>query len=84
MSLLVVTNLEKHFGPDTILSGVSFKLEWRQKLGLVGRNGSGKTTLLRLLTDIQEPDGGRITYARGVRFGYLRQEDAVDPERTVL
>ncbi len=84
MSLLVVTNLEKSFGGDTILTGVSFRLAWRQKLGLVGRNGSGKTTLLRLLTGQQEPDKGTISYARGIRTGYLRQEDAVDPNKTVL
>ncbi|HZP81231.1 MAG TPA: ABC-F family ATP-binding cassette domain-containing protein [Chthonomonadaceae bacterium] len=84
MSLLVVSNLEKSFGGDTILMGVSFRLAWRQKLGLVGRNGSGKTTLLRILTGQQEADKGTVNYARGVRFGYLRQEDAVDPNKTVL
>ena len=84
MSLLVVNNLEKHFGADMILSGVSFKLEWRQKLGLVGRNGTGKTTLLRLLTGQHEPDRGTINFFRGIRVGYLRQEDAVNPDNTVL
>lgn len=84
MSLLVVNSLEKHFGPDMIFSGVNFKLEWRQKLGLVGRNGTGKTTLLRLLTGQQEPDRGSIHFSKGIRFGYLRQEDAVNPEHTVL
>ena len=84
MSLLVVNNLFKSFGADTILDGVSFKLERQQKLGLVGRNGAGKTTLLRLLTGQQEPERGTINYERGVRFGYLKQEDAVDPARTVL
>src|SRR5258708_496370 len=53
MSLLVVNNLDKSFGGDTILANVGFRLAWRQKLGLVGRNGSGKTTLLRLLTGQQ-------------------------------
>jgi ATP-binding cassette subfamily F protein 3 len=84
MSLLVVHNLEKSFGPDTLFSGVSFRLEWRRKLGLVGRNGSGKTTLLRLLTSQAEADKGSIHYERGIRAGYLRQEDAVDPNKTVL
>ncbi|HLK60250.1 MAG TPA: ABC-F family ATP-binding cassette domain-containing protein [Chthonomonadaceae bacterium] len=84
MSLLVVNNLEKRFGPDVIFTGVSFKLEWRQKLGLVGRNGIGKTTLLRILTGQQEAEKGTINYWRGIRTGYLKQEDAVDPSRTVL
>ncbi len=84
MSLLVVSNVEKHFGADMILTNVGFKLEWRQKLGLVGRNGTGKTTLLRLLTGQQEPDKGSINFTKGVRVGYLKQEDAVNPNNTVL
>jgi ATP-binding cassette, subfamily F, member 3 len=84
MSLLVVNNLEKSFGGDTIFSGVSFRLEWGQKLGLVGRNGSGKTTLLRTLIGQQEADKGSVTYWPGVRYGYLKQEDPIDPKRTVL
>lgn len=84
MSLLSVNNVTKSFGPDTLFTGVSMRLEWRQKLGLVGRNGAGKTTFLRLLTGQQEPDSGMIHYERGIRAGYLKQEDAVDPTRTVL
>src|ERR1700722_9009731 len=84
MSLLVVNNLERHFGADMILSGVNFKLEWRQKVGLIGRNGTGKTTMLRLLTGQQEPDKGTINFSKGIRVGYLKQEDAVNPEHTVL
>ncbi len=84
MSLLVVNNLERHFGVDMILSGVNFKLEWRQKVGLIGRNGTGKTTLLRLLTGQQEPDKGTINFSKGIRAGYLKQEEAVNPENTVL
>ena len=84
MSLLSVNNLEKSFGPDLLFSGVSFKLEWRQKLGLVGRNGSGKTTLLRILTGQQEPEKGSVHFEKGVQAGYLKQEEAVDPMRTVL
>src|SRR5579884_866860 len=84
MSLLVVNNLEKSYGGDTILSGVSFRLHWRQKLGLVGRNGSGMTTLLRILTGQQEADKGTVNYARGARIVYLRQEYAVYPHKSVL
>lgn len=84
MSLLVVNNLSKSYGPDTIFTGVSFKLEWRQKLGLVGRNGAGKTTLLRILTGQQEAEKGSVNFSPRIRVGYLKQEDAVDPSRTVL
>ncbi len=84
MSLVVLQNLTKSFGSDVLFRQANLRLEWRAKLGLVGRNGAGKTTLLRLLTGQQEPDSGAIQYMKGVRAGYLKQEDAVDPSRTVL
>src|SRR5690348_14886256 len=83
MSLLVVNNIEKSFGADTILEGVGFRLEWGQKLGLVGRNGAGKTTLLRILTGQMEADKGTVNFLKGVRFGYLRQEQMVEHGWTV-
>ena len=84
MSLLSVQNLYKSFDGEELLDDISFKLEPRQKLGLVGRNGSGKTTLLRMLTGQVEADKGSIIHGPGVRTGYLRQEDNVDPSKTVL
>lgn len=84
MSLLYVNALSKHFGGETILSEIGFRLEWRQKLGLIGRNGTGKTTLLRILTGQMEADAGTIQYEKGIRTGYLKQEEAVDPNSTVL
>ncbi len=78
MSLLVANQIEKSFGGDAILSGVSLRLEWGRKMGLVGRNGCGKTTLLRILTGQMEPDRGTVSYSRGIRFGYLRQEQMVE------
>ena len=84
MSLLSVNNLEKIYGADTIFTGLSFRLEWRQKLGLIGRNGAGKTTLLRILTNQEESDKGTISFWPGIEYGYLKQEEAVNPANTVL
>ncbi|MCC6728451.1 MAG: ATP-binding cassette domain-containing protein [Chthonomonadales bacterium] len=84
MSLLVANRITRSFGADTVLASVSFRLGWGEKLGLVGRNGSGKTTLLRILTGQLELDSGSVTYARGIRFGYLRQEQMVEHGWTVF
>ncbi len=83
MSLLVVSQVQKSFGADTILDGVSFRLEWGSKLGLVGRNGCGKTTLLRILTGQMEADRGSVACSPSVRTGYLRQEQMVEHGWTV-
>ncbi len=84
MSLLVVNNLKHSFGPDTLFSGISFRLEWKQKVGLIGRNGTGKTTLLRILTGQIEAEKGQVQYSPGIRFGYLKQEEAVNPAHSVI
>jgi len=82
--LLSVSNVGKSFGVDVVLEHVTFRLDAREKVGLVGRNGTGKTTLLRMLTGQYEPDGGSIHIVRGAKIGYLRQENAVSVGRSVL
>ncbi len=82
--LLNVSNITKAFGPDEILTGVTFRLAAREKVALVGRNGTGKTTLLKIITGQMEPDTGIATLARGAKVGYLRQEKPVTAGLTVL
>jgi ATP-binding cassette, subfamily F, member 3 len=82
--LLSVSNVSKAFGVDQILDGVTFRINQREKVALVGRNGTGKTTLLRIITQQYGPDGGSVQLARGAKVGYLRQEAPVSMGRTVL
>ncbi|MFZ4506887.1 MAG: ABC-F family ATP-binding cassette domain-containing protein [Fimbriimonas sp.] len=82
--ILAVHNVRKEFGTDIVLDGVTFRLENREKVALVGRNGTGKTTLLKILTGQLKPDGGTVTFARGAKLGYLRQEAPVNLGRTVI
>ncbi|MFI5272359.1 MAG: ABC-F family ATP-binding cassette domain-containing protein [Ktedonobacterales bacterium] len=83
MSLAVINNLTKSYGAELIFSGVSFRVEPRERIGLVGPNGAGKTTLLRLLTGELRPDGGAVAVEHGVRVGYLPQIADFHPERTL-
>lgn len=82
--LLNVAGLRKLFGADVVLSDVSFRIDRREKVALVGRNGVGKTTLLKVLTGEYEPDGGSVQWERGVSLGYLSQQSRLDETRTVL
>ncbi len=82
--LLSVNGVRKLFAAEIVLDGVTFRMDRRAKVALVGRNGTGKTTLLRILTGQYEPDGGSVTLARGAKVGYLRQEQAVEAGRTVI
>lgn len=74
MAILSVSNLVKSFGAETILQNVSFLIEEKEKIGLVGLNGAGKTTLLKILAGRMPYDSGFISIGRGVSIGYLAQD----------
>ena len=83
MSITVVENLSKYFGAELIFSGVSFRVEPHDRIGLVGPNGSGKTTLLNLLCGKLAPDQGSISFPERVATGYLPQIADFHPSRTL-
>jgi ATP-binding cassette subfamily F protein 3 len=82
--LLAVNGVSKSFGIDVVLDSVTFRVDPREKVALVGRNGTGKTTLIKILTRETDADGGSVTLARGAKIGYLRQEAPVGKGRTVI
>ena len=83
MSIAVITELTKSYGAELILQGVSFRVDARDRIGLVGPNGAGKSTLLNLLAGRLEPDGGEIAYAQGTIVGYLPQVAEFQPHHTL-
>jgi branched-chain amino acid transport system ATP-binding protein len=63
VSLLVTTDLVKHFGDTRAVDHVDFTVREREMLGLIGSNGAGKTTLVNLISGLFRPDAGRIVFA---------------------
>jgi len=72
--LFRLDHVYKSYGGTEVLRGVTFQLNPREHVGLVGRNGSGKTTLFRLLTGREETDRGEVILLRGLRAGLLEQQ----------
>ena len=83
MSLLTVENLTKSFGADLIFSGVNFRVDATDHIGLVGPNGAGKSTLLDLIAGRQEADGGTLGGVKALQIGYLTQTAGFVPTRTL-
>ncbi|HLW01309.1 MAG TPA: ABC-F family ATP-binding cassette domain-containing protein [Ktedonobacterales bacterium] len=83
MSLLSVENLTKSFGAELIFSGVSFRVDASDRIGLVGPNGAGKSTLLDIIAGRQEADSGVLSGANALRVGYLTQTAGFVPTRTL-
>jgi ATP-binding cassette, subfamily F, member 3 len=84
MTRLDVHNIHKTFGAHPILSGLSFKVEDGDKVGIIGENGSGKSTLLKLITGEEPPDEGTIAKPKGTKIGYISQVLEIATDRTVL
>ena len=84
MSLVTAINLSLSFGRKQILDDVSFAVQPGERIGLIGPNGAGKSSLMRLLAGERTPDEGEITFARGVRAGYLPQDILELPAGTLV
>src|SRR5437660_2305199 len=81
--LLSAQNLTKSYGPRPLFAGLSLDLRAGERVGLIGPNGAGKSTLLRLLAGVEAADEGEVTVRRGIRVGYLAQDDTFAPGTTV-
>ncbi|MGI8714606.1 MAG: ABC-F family ATP-binding cassette domain-containing protein [Solirubrobacteraceae bacterium] len=68
MAVVIASDLKKDIAGEPLLTGVSFKLERRERMTLSGRNGAGKTTLLRMLADEASIDGGELVFAKGTKI----------------
>ncbi|HLF85220.1 MAG TPA: ABC-F family ATP-binding cassette domain-containing protein [Blastocatellia bacterium] len=73
----------KSYAATEVLRGVTFQINPRERVGLVGRNGAGKTTIFRLVTGQEETDRGEVILLRGLRIGLLEQQPTFEGELTV-
>jgi ATP-binding cassette, subfamily F, member 3 len=82
--LLSVNNISVHFTGTYIFDSVSFLINDRDRIGLVGKNGAGKTTLLNVIAAELEPEKGAVASPSGQTIGYLKQEMNPGSSRTVM
>ncbi len=73
MAIVSVNNAGKDFGDITILEHITFEVQEKQRVGLVGKNGAGKTTLIKLISGVYECDEGSVYIPSAVKLGVLDQ-----------
>jgi ATP-binding cassette subfamily F protein 3 len=83
MKVLNISQLSKSFVGETIFENLSFSVNHREKVGLVGSNGTGKTTLFRILTNQISADSGSVMIPKTIRVGYLKQNTHITSENSV-
>lgn len=66
-----------------VLKNIYLSFFYGAKIGVLGLNGAGKSTLLRIIAGLDQEYEGKISSEKGITFGYLEQEPALDPEKTV-
>lgn len=82
--ILACQNISKSFGTKQILKSVSFHVNDREKVAIVGINGAGKSTLLKIIMKEMSPDDGDIILAKGSSIGYLAQHQNLSSDSTIL
>ncbi|UWX58320.1 ABC-F family ATP-binding cassette domain-containing protein [Chlorobaculum sp. MV4-Y] len=84
MVLLTVEGIGKTYGLKTLFEEVSFGIDDRDKVGIIGANGSGKSTLMKILAGSETPDTGRVMVSKEKKISYLPQVSPYDEDDTVL
>ncbi len=82
--MLNAHNITITFGGEELFSGITFKLNAGDRIGLVGKNGAGKSTLLKIIAKEQEYDSGTMAFEKELSIGYLRQDIDFKEGKTVL
>lgn len=82
--MLNVHNLSVSFMGSDLFSGITFKLNRGDRIGLIGKNGAGKSTLLKVLSKDIESSGGTMAFDKEVKIGFLRQDIDFVHGRTIL
>jgi sulfate-transporting ATPase len=84
----VVINAEKltkAYGDKLLFENLDFSLPRAGIVGVIGANGTGKSTLLKMITNQEDPDGGKLIIGETVQLSYVNQSrDALDGEKTVF
>lgn len=81
--IVTLDKIQKSFGENKVLKGISANVRRGQRIALLGPNGSGKTTLLKILAG-RLNFGGNLTWGAGIDRGYFSQQLTFDPENNVL
>ena len=82
--MISVEKLQVEFGAKPLFEEVTYVINKKDRIALVGKNGAGKSTMLKILAGLQTPTGGNVAIPKEVTIGYLPQVMKLSNMRTVL
>ena len=81
--MLSIEHLSMEFSSRPVLDDITFLINRKERIALVGKNGAGKTTLLRLIAGEYQPTSGRIAKDADMTIGYLPQVMLFQDDKTL-
>lgn len=81
--MISVEGLKVEFGVKPLFTDVSFVVNDRDRIALVGKNGAGKSTMLKILSGLQQPTSGMVSVPNDITIGYLPQVMKLQDDTTV-
>ena len=79
-----INNLKIEFSAKCLFDNISYIINRKDKIALVGRNGAGKSTMLKIIAGLQKPTSGTVSVARDTTIGYLPQHMTISDTATVV
>ena len=71
--MISIDNLKVEFGVTPLFHDVSYVINDKDRIALVGKNGAGKSTMLKIIAGLQQPTSGTVSVSGGTTIGYLPQ-----------
>ena len=82
--MISVQNLSVEFSAKSLFDNISYVINRRDRIALVGKNGAGKSTMLKIIAGLQRPTSGQVAVPPDTTIGYLPQQMKLTDTRTVV
>ena len=79
-----INSLKVEFSAKCLFDNISYIINSKDKIALVGKNGAGKSTMLKIIAGLQKPTSGNVAMPRDTTVGYLPQHITVSDTSTVI
>ena len=82
--MISINNLSVEFSAKSLFDNISYVINPKDKIALVGKNGAGKSTMLKIIAGLQKPTSGSVSVPQGITVGYLPQQMLINDTLTVF
>lgn len=82
--MISIEGLSVAFGGNTLFDNITYVINKKDRIALVGKNGAGKSTMLKIIAELQAPTSGSVNMPKDLTVGYLPQQMNLSDTRTVM